>query len=87
MDPEQRLYATVGKCLCEFGAFTRNDAEKGTNDFYESDGPDLELAGLPWFYFITSPSNVTARNELRDKYVLDSETFWGKDHWMSNVVE
>ena len=86
MDPEERLYATVGECLCEFGVCTRNDVEKGENDYYEPDEPDLELAELPWFYFISSPMNITERNGLRDRYLLESEPLWGKEHWMRNDV-
>ena len=76
---EERLYATEGKCLCEFGLCTRLDAERGDRDWYESDGPDLAEAGLPWFYFYASPASITERNGMREKYINDSEALWGRE--------
>ena len=78
---EERLYTREGECRCEHGICTRNDIEKGTRDYYESDGPDLELAGLPWFYFYSSPSSLTERGGIREKYIVESEVLWGKEHW------
>ena len=78
---EERLYTREGECTCEHGICIRKDIEKGAHDCYESDEPDLELAGLPWFYFYSSPDNLTERNGIREKYIVESEALWGKDHW------
>ena len=75
----ERLYATEGDCLCEFGTCTRLDPEHGDHDWYEPDEPDLEEAGLPWFYYIGSPNSLVP--QLKEKYMLESEALWGREHW------
>lgn len=76
---EERLYATEGECLCEFGVCTRLSAEEGDRDWYETDGPDLEAAGLPWFYFIASTDSLVPT--FKEQYIAASEALWGKGHW------
>jgi hypothetical protein len=78
---EERLYTREGECRCQFGICTRNDLEKGTRDYYENDKLELALAGLPWFYFYASPNSVTERHGIREKYIVESEALWGKEHW------
>src|SRR2546428_268420 len=43
-----------GACICPLGRCTRLDPVAGDRDFYESENPALEDAGLPWFYFHTT---------------------------------
>ncbi|WP_216328814.1 hypothetical protein [Deinococcus aestuarii] len=50
-----------------------------TVDFYEPYEPVLDVAGLPWFYFILTPSKLVT--ELRPLYVQESEALWGERHW------
>jgi hypothetical protein len=56
----------------------RLDSVRGTNDFYEPDEPDLERAGLPWFYFI--PDTHTLLGERKEPYLRESVALWGEDH-------
>ena len=76
---EERLYTTEGKCWCDFGICIRLNPEEGDRDWYSTDNPDLEEAGLPWFYFIPSPDSLVPH--ARDKYIADSEALWGREHW------
>ena len=80
-----RLYATEGECMCEFGTCTRLDPEHGDRDWYEPDEPDLQEAGLPWFYFIASPNSLAP--QLKEKYTAESEAVWGKEHWHALETE
>ncbi len=63
-------------CGCPFGLCKRLDAENGERDFYEPHEPNLERAGLPWFYFIADVEKVVA--ELREKYNRESQKLWGR---------
>ena len=72
--------ATVREgCGNPFGVCIRLDAERGDSDWYSNHGPNLEKAGLPWFYFYPSPDGLTANS--RQKYIEESEALWGKEHW------
>ncbi len=75
----ERLYATEGECLCDFGVCTRLNPAQGDRDWYEPDEPDLEEAGLPWFFFINTPASLV--RSLSEKYIAESEALWGKEHW------
>lgn len=66
-------------CHHPFWLCTRLDPEHGKKDGYEDHGPNLEEAGLPWFYFYPSPDRLVP--EVREKYILESEAMWGKEHW------
>ncbi|MBZ9750601.1 hypothetical protein K7W42_06975 [Deinococcus sp. HMF7604] len=65
-------------CDCPVGLCRRWSPE-GKTDWYEPCEPLLERAGLPWFYFIPSPSKLV--EELRGAYILESEALWGRRHW------
>ena len=67
--------ASEEACGCPFGLCTRLDAAHGERDFYEPHEPNLELAGLPWFYFI--PDGEKLVDELRDEYERASQKQWG----------
>lgn len=67
-------------CGCSFGICKRLDPEHGNHDWSESYEPELERAGLPWFYFIPSPEKLV--DELRDGYVAESQALWGEGHWL-----
>ena len=62
-----------------FGPCTRQDPVRGQHDYYETHDPNLEKAGLPWFYFISSPLKIV--KAFRKKYISESEALWGKEHW------
>ncbi len=49
------------------------------SDSYELDEPTLKQNSLPWFYFIPSPELIV--EELKEKYIQESEKLWGKEHW------
>ena len=66
-------------CRNPFLVCRRLDPEHGQRDGYEDDRPNLEQAGLPWFYFYPSPDSLVP--EVREKYVRESEAVWGKEHW------
>jgi hypothetical protein len=63
-----------GGCACPFGRCTRLDGVTGDADFYESHGPNLERAGLPWFYFNTLEN---LRAEFHQQFLRESEQLWG----------
>ena len=65
-------------CRCPW-VCTRLDAERGEHDYYEAHEPNLRKAGLPWFYFYSSPSKLVA--ELQADYIRESEALWGFGHW------
>jgi hypothetical protein len=75
LQPVQRI-----GCGCSFGRCTRLEPVNGDHDWYEPAEPILEQDGLPWFYFIPSPDKLA---ELREKYIVESEALWGKEHWKS----
>ena len=62
-------------CGSPFGLCRRLDAGHGERDFYEPHEPNLERAGLPWFYFIPDGEKLVA--ELRDEYERESQKLWG----------
>jgi hypothetical protein len=68
-----------GQCGSPFGICTRYDAEQGDYDWYEPHEPNLDEAGLPWFYFIANPDKLVP--EWRRKYIEETEPLWGKRHW------
>jgi hypothetical protein len=43
------------QCGCSFGICRRLDPGSSNKDWYEPNEVRLEEAGLPWFYFISSP--------------------------------
>ncbi len=67
-------------CGCSFGICRRSAPGRGGRDRYEPDEPELERAGLPWFYFLPSPDKIV--DELRDRYIAESEALWGEKHWL-----
>jgi hypothetical protein len=65
------------RCGCDFGVCTRLDPVHGDHDWYEPNEPELQGAGLPWFYFIPSAEKVS--EELRTAYLEESRALWGDD--------
>jgi hypothetical protein len=61
---------------------TRLDAARSGRDYYEDHGPNLERAGLPWFYFYPTPLKLAKR--VRQEYIAESEALWGERHWEQN---
>lgn len=70
--------------MCNFGLCTRLDPVGGDRDWYEPDEPDLEEAGLPWFYF-ASPRSLAPG--LSERYIDESETLWGNEHWVTEATK
>ena len=66
-------------CGCTFGVCKRLDPINGDRDWYEPNEYKLTEAGLPWFYFISTPESVDI--EMREEYIRDSERLWGTEHW------
>lgn len=59
----------LGKCM-------RNDIQRGLKDVYEPHEPNLDDAGLPWFYFTTKESLA---EEFHEDYDRDSEAWWNPE--------
>ncbi len=78
--PENTRLAEESRCGCPFGKCIRLNPQNGDGDYYESNEPKLEKAGLPWFYFFTDPFNVD--EESRDEYIKESKLLWGENHWL-----
>ena len=77
---------TVAEGCCHpFWRCTRLDTERGQQDGYEDHRPNLEDAGLPWFYFYPSSDRLVP--ELRERYIKEPEVLWGKEHWKSEDGE
>jgi len=69
--------AVVGDhCGWSAGRCTRGGLG-GDEDWYEPHEPELEGAGLPWFYFIANASTLV--EELRSRYLAESSALWGAE--------
>jgi hypothetical protein len=83
-DLEQALDAaqpvTESGCGYPFGECVRLRGRPDAPDGYEPNEPELEQAGLPWFYFIASREEVA--DEMREQYIRESEALWGPRHWL-----
>ncbi len=66
---------TEGHCGWTLGLCTRLDSKDNDRDYYEPHEPNLERAGLPWFYFI--PSADTLVEEAKEAYSAEAEQLWG----------
>jgi hypothetical protein len=64
-----------GFCRRTFGECFRDTGDVTDKDWYEPCEPELELHGLPWFYFI--PSGDRFSGEAKDKYLRESAKLWG----------
>ena len=65
---------TKGQCRRTFGLCIREDAISSQKDWYEPSEPELEKAGLPWFYFIANKENLI--DELKEEYEMESQELW-----------
>lgn len=72
-------------CRTPLGGCARLEPGSRYPDSYEGHGPNLERAGLPWFYFYPSPDKLTP--QVRERYIAESEALWGKEHWKSKDTE
>jgi hypothetical protein len=69
--------AEVGHCgLVGFASCCRLPESPGDVDLYEPCEPELERAGLPWFFFVSRPSVLTA--EARERYEREAPAYWAK---------
>ena len=68
----------VNHQCCSFSKCIRTTKKSDDEDCYEPNEPLLFKNGLPWFYFIPNPKTVIDK----EKYILESEAFWGKEHWI-----
>ena len=77
----------IGTCsiTSTFGHCARAGQKSNVGDFYEPNEPTLSNDGLPWFYFIPSPTLLVP--ESYDEYIRESEILWGKKHWRSTQDE
>lgn len=64
-------------CRLGPGGCSRNCEQVGERDSYEACEPELESAGLPWFYFV--PAVTSLKAEFRERYIRESRKLWG-DH-------
>jgi hypothetical protein len=62
------------QCGKTFGLCIREDASHSQKDWYEPNEPELEKAGLPWFYFI--PNKEKLVEDLKEEYEVESRKLW-----------
>jgi hypothetical protein len=63
-------------CGCPFGLCTRLDPDHGDADWYEPRETLLEMAGLPWLYFVSSPAWLA--EDLRNEFIQAARELWGE---------
>jgi len=74
-------FATRDFCGFELGQCRRISFNPNDKDYYEPNEPFLMKLGLPWFFFIPSPEKLI--DKMRDEYIRESESLWGKNHWIN----
>ena len=76
---EAAVEVTEDRCGCSFGTCLRLEPAAENRDWYEPHEPNLEAAGLPWFFFIPDPYKLSGK--ARKRYIQQSEQLWGRRHW------
>ena len=61
-------------CRESFGKCLRDQKSLSDRDCYEPCEPELERAGLPWFYFIPNADDLNPL--LNEEYLRESEKLW-----------
>lgn len=65
------------QCGWSGGRCVRLGVAGADGDWYEPHEPELERAGLPWFFFIPDSSHLV--QELRARYLAEAAALWGSE--------